>query len=70
MGKSLCRLLVVGIGISRNFYCVAVEASIYSDVVECLPFDPVAQIRFTPRSVGICLHPVTFGGQYARSTAG
>ena len=36
----------------------------YSDVVECLPLDPAAQVRFPPRAVGIFLHPVTFGGQY------
>ena len=36
----------------------------YSDVVECLPVDPAAQVRFPPRAAGIFLHPVTFGGQY------
>ena len=46
---------VVGIGIIYN----AVEAGFYSDVVECLPLDPAAQIRFPPRAVGIFLHPVT-----------
>ena len=40
------------------------EAGFYSDVVECLPLDPAAQVRFPPRAVGIFLHPVTFGGQY------
>ena len=35
---------------------------VYSDVVECLPVDPAAQVRFLPRAVGIFLHPVTFGG--------
>ena len=39
------------------------EAGFYSDVVECLPLDPAAQVRFPPRAVGIFLHPVTFGGQ-------
>ena len=29
-----------------HIYCLAVEASFYSDVVECLPLDPVAQVRF------------------------
>ena len=28
-------------------------------VVECLPLDPAAQVRFPPRAVGIYLHPVT-----------
>ena len=31
-----------------HFYCLAVEASFYSDVVECLPLDPTAQVRFPP----------------------
>ena len=35
-----------------HFYCLA--------VVECLPLDPAAQVRFPPRTVGIFLHPVTF----------
>ena len=47
-----------------HFYCLAVEAGFYSDVVECLPLDPAAQVRIPPRAVGIFLHPVTFGGQY------
>ena len=42
-----------------HFYCLAVEAGFYSDVVECLPLDPAAQVRFPPRAVGIFLHPVT-----------
>ena len=46
-----------------HFYCLAVEAGFYSDVVECLPLNPAAQVRFPPRAVGIFLHPVTFGGQ-------
>ena len=45
------------------------EAGFYSDVVECLPLDPAAQVRFPPRAVGIFLHPVTFGGQQVGSTA-
>ena len=52
-----------------HFYCLAVEAGFYSDVVECLPLDPAAQVRFPPRAVGIFLHPVTFGSQYVGSTA-
>ena len=47
-----------------HFYCLAVEAGFYSDMVECLPLDPAAQVRFPPWAVGIFLHPVTFGGQY------
>ena len=43
-----------------HFYCLAVEAGFYSDVVECLPLDPTAQVRFPPLAVGIFLHPVTF----------
>ena len=43
----------------QTLYFVAVKAGFYSDVVECLPFDPVAQVRFLPRAFGIFLHPVT-----------
>ena len=46
-----------------HFYCLAVEAGFYSDVVECLPLNPAAQVRFPPRAVRIFLQPVTFGGQ-------
>ena len=42
-----------------HYYRLAVEAGFYSDVVECLPLDPAAQVRFPPRAVGIFLHPVT-----------
>ena len=49
--------------ITKQFYCLAVEAGFYSDVVECLSLDFVAQVRFTPLAIGIFLHPVTFGGQ-------
>ena len=42
-----------------HFYCLAVEAGFYSDVVGCLPLDPAAQVRFPPRACGIFLHPVT-----------
>ena len=38
-------------------------------MVECLPLDPTAQVRFPPLAVGVLLHPVTFGGQYVGSTA-
>ena len=34
-----------------HLYCLAVEAGFYSDVVECLPLDPAAQVRFPPRAV-------------------
>ena len=29
-----------------HFYCLAVEAGFYSDVVECLPVDPAFWVRF------------------------
>ena len=29
-----------------HFYCLAVEAPFYSDVVECLPVDPASWVRF------------------------
>ena len=35
---------VTGLSI-HHFYCLAVEASFYSDVVECLPVDPVTWVR-------------------------
>ena len=31
----------------RHFYCLAVEAGFYSDVVECLPLDPAALVYKT-----------------------
>ena len=40
-----------------HFYCLAVEAGLYSGVVECLPLNPVAQVRFLPWAVGILLLP-------------
>ena len=39
-------------------------------MVECLPVDQTAQVRFPPGAVGIFLHPVSFGGQYVGSRAG
>ena len=36
-----------GIGIYKiHFYCLAVEAGFYCDVVECLPVDPATWVRF------------------------
>ena len=29
-----------------HYYCLAVEAGFYSDVVECLPVDPATWVRF------------------------
>ena len=29
-----------------HFYCFAVEAGFYSDVVQCLPVDPASWVRF------------------------
>ena len=29
-----------------HFYCLAVEANFYSDMVECLPVDPASWVRF------------------------
>ena len=29
-----------------HFYCLAVEAGFYRDVVECLPVDPATWVRF------------------------
>ena len=46
-----------------HFYCLAIEAGFYSDMVECLPLDPAAQVRYPPRALGNFLHPVTDHGQ-------
>ena len=29
-----------------HFYCLAVEAGFYSDMVKCLPVDPATWVRF------------------------
>ena len=34
----------IGIYIYTQFYCLAVEAGFYSNVVECLPVDPATQV--------------------------
>ena len=47
-----------------HFYCLAVEAGFYSDVIECLPLGPAAQVRIPPRAVGIFLHPMTYKWSY------
>ena len=33
-----------------HFYCLAVEAGFYSDVVECLRVDPATWVRFPARA--------------------
>ena len=40
-----------------HFCCLAVEAGFYSNVVECLPLDPAAQVRVPPWAVGIFSAP-------------
>ena len=40
-----------------HFYCLVKEAGFYSDVVECLPLDPAAHVRFLPRAVWIFSAP-------------
>ena len=40
-----------------HFYCLAVEAGFYSDVVECLPVDPATWVRIPAGA-----------GKYFRST--
>ena len=37
---------VTGYRYMIHFYCLAVEAGFYSDVVECLPVDPATWVRF------------------------
>ena len=39
-------LCVTGYRYIIHFYCLAVEAGFYSDVVECLPVDPATWVRF------------------------
>ena len=58
---------VVGIVYITHFYCLAVEAGFYSNIEECLPLDPLAQVLFPPQAVEIFLHPMIFGGQYVGS---
>ena len=52
-----------------HFYCLAVEAGFYSDVVECLPLDPAAQVQFPPRVVGIFSAPCDIWWPVCGSTA-
>ena len=43
---------VMGLGIYvTHFYWLLVEARFYSDIVECLPVDPVNLVRF-PAGIG------------------
>ena len=37
---------VTGYRYMIHFYCLAVEAGFYSDVVECLPVGPATLVRF------------------------
>ena len=39
-------LSVTGSRYIIHFYCLAVKASFYSDVAECLPVDPATTVRF------------------------
>ena len=39
-------ICVTGYRYMIHFYCLAVEAGFYSDVVECLPVDPATWVRF------------------------
>ena len=39
-----------------HFYCLAVEAGFYNDVVECLPVDPATWVRF-PAGTGKIFSP-------------
>ena len=48
---------LVGIVYITHFYCLAVEADFYSNIEECLPLDPTAQVGFPPQAVEIFLHP-------------
>ena len=46
-----------------HFYCLAVEAGFYSDVVECLPVNPATWVRF-PAGAGkiFSLYDIYFTG--------
>ena len=55
--KLVCISNVTGSMYIIHFYCLAVEASFYSDVVECLPVDPATWVRFPAGT-----------GKYFRST--
>ena len=39
-------IYVTGYRYMIHFYCLAVEAGFYSDVVECMPVDPATWVRF------------------------
>ena len=53
------------------FYCLAVEAGFYSDVVECLPVDPATWVRFPAGQVkyfrSTTSAPTAFNPSYDRS---
>ena len=46
-------MYVVGVGIYKTLLLPCGKAVFYSDVVECLPLNPAAQVRISPRVVGI-----------------
>ena len=46
---------VTGYRYMIHFYWLAVEASFYSDVVECLPVDPASWVRIPAGAGKICL---------------
>ena len=46
MIKARIRLIFSRYMYITHFYCLAVEAGFYSDVLECLPVDPVTWVRF------------------------
>ena len=56
-GVSSDRFTCHGARYKIHFYCLAVEAGFYSDVVECLPVDPATWVRFPAGA-----------GKYFRST--
>ena len=56
-----------------HFYCLAVEAGFYSDVVECWTLNPADRVR-SPDGENVILDffsfPITFGGQCGGGSLG
>ena len=54
-----------------HFYCLAVEAGFYSDVVECWPVDPATWVRF-PAGAGkiFSLYDTVIGPHSKQTVAG
>ena len=59
-GNQASEVCVTGYRYMIHFYCLAVEAGFYSDVVECLPVNPATWVRF-PAGAGRIFSPCDNG---------